>query len=41
VKLMAKCLKNKYQRAIENSEWEITLVADSKINESICKPELN
>jgi hypothetical protein len=35
VNLKIKSLKNKYQKAIENSEWEIILVAESKINESI------
>jgi hypothetical protein len=35
VNLMIKSLKNRYQKAIENSEWEIILVAESKINESI------
>jgi hypothetical protein len=35
VNLMIKSLKNKYQKAIENSEWEIIMVAESKINESI------
>lgn len=33
VKFMIAALKNKYQRAIENSEWEIYLVAESKVGE--------
>jgi hypothetical protein len=36
---MTESLKNKYQRAMENSEWEIVLIAESKMNESI-EPEL-
>ena len=35
VKWMIKSLRNKYQRAIESSEWEIILVAESElINEN-------
>jgi hypothetical protein len=36
---MTESLKNKYQRAMENSEWEIVLIAESKLNEPI-EPEI-
>ena len=39
IKWMTESLKNKYQRAMENSEWEIVLIAESKMNEPI-EPEI-
>lgn len=33
VKWMIESLKNKYQKAIENSEWEIIMVAESIVSE--------
>lgn len=42
VKLMIAALKNKYQRAIGNYEWEIFLVAESKASEiEELEPEIN
>jgi hypothetical protein len=45
VKWMIESLKNKYQRALENKDWEIILIFESKANniieQSIFELELN
>jgi hypothetical protein len=37
VKLMIKGLLNKYSRAIENQEWEIRRIFESKINKEVAQ----